>query len=57
MEEITETIQSLNPNKATGPNSIPTKILQQTVGILAEPLKNLINLSFSNGVFPETTLN
>ena len=51
-DEIQEIIKSLNSKKATGPNSIPTKILNvfsKTISIL---LAKLINLLFECGIFP-----
>ena len=51
-EEIEDNIKLLNNHKTTGPNSIPTQILKQFKKTLSEPLNNLINLSFTTGVFP-----
>ena len=51
-EEIEDNIKLLNNHKTTGPNSIPTQILKQFKKLLSNPLKNLINLSFATGVFP-----
>ena len=51
-EEIEDNIKLLNDHKTTGPNSIPTQILKQFKKTLSEPLNNLINLSFTTGVFP-----
>ena len=41
-------IKSLKNNKSTGPSSIPNKLFKP----LSEPLKSLINLTFSGGKFP-----
>ena len=43
---------SLNPSKAIGPNSIPTKILKLLINDFSSPLTELFNLSFYCGVFP-----
>ena len=43
---------SLNPSKAIGPNSIPTKILKLLINDVSSQLTELFNLSFSRGVFP-----
>ena len=51
-EEIQDNMKLLNNHKTTGPNSIPTQILKQFKKLLSNPLKNLINLSFATGVFP-----
>ena len=50
-DESQEIIKSLNSKKATGPNSIPKKVLKvfsETISIL---LANLINLSLECGIF------
>ena len=49
--EIEKLINNLNKNKS--PCSIPTKILQNHVHVLKQPLTCLINLSFQPGIFPE----
>ena len=51
-EEIEDNIKLLNDHKTTGPNGILTQILKQFKKLLSEPLNNLINLSFTTGVFP-----
>ena len=43
----------MKTNKSTGPNSIPTHILKISNQIICKPLTYLINLSFSNGIFPD----
>ena len=50
-DEIQETIKSLNSKKATGSNSIPTKILKVFSKTISIPLANLIDLSFKCGIF------
>ena len=50
-DEIQEIIKTLNSKKATGPNSIPRKILKVFIKTISIPLANLINLSFECGVF------
>ena len=44
----------MNLKKATGPNSIPTKLLKVFDKIISVPLANLINLFFEKGIFPES---
>ena len=51
--EVLNIINDISINKATGPHSIPTNILHQIKHNISEPLSNVINLSFQNGVFPE----
>ena len=49
--ELTTIICKLKP-KSTGPYSIPVQILQATQDIIANPLLNIINSSFTSGVHP-----
>ena len=42
----------INPSKAIGPKSIPTKILKLLINDVSSLLTELSNLSFSGGVFP-----
>ena len=51
-EEIANIISSLNSNKASGPNSIPYRILFLLKNEISKQLANLFNLSFMTGVFP-----
>ena len=53
-EEIENKIESLRNNKANGPASIPTKVLKECKHELSKPLEIIINLSFTNGVFPDS---
>ena len=39
-------------NKGVGPNSIPTKILKDYKSELSKPLRDMINTSFTTGIFP-----
>ena len=50
--EIINIISSLDPNKPTGPNSIPTKILTLFKNNISTQLSDIFNVSFSTGVFP-----
>ena len=52
-KEILTMIKNLSSAKACGPNSIPTNILKTHASTLCEPLKNIINLSFCDGLFPD----
>ena len=51
--DILTCIRKMNASKASGPYSIPTCILRIIENIVAEPLTEIINLSFEEGVFPE----
>ena len=46
-------IGSLQENKASGPNSLPIKMLKTSKKQLSVPLTYLINLAFETGVFPD----
>ena len=50
--EIVEEIFNLNENKATGPFSIPTRILKLLKVLISKPLEILFNHSFSSGTVP-----
>ena len=50
--EISTLIQKLNKNKASGPNSIPTQLLQILNEKISYVFSKLFNLSFSTGTFP-----
>jgi hypothetical protein len=52
-EEILRIILSLNNSKATGPNSIPTEILKLLGPNICFPLKEIINISFATGIYPD----
>ena len=51
--EIKNIINSLISSKASGPNSIPTKILHLLKEEISTPLKNIFNLSFRTGHHPD----
>ena len=52
-EEIANIISSLNSNKASGPNSIPYRILfLLKKNEISKQLADLLNLSFMTDVFP-----
>ena len=52
-EEIIRTISSFANSKASGPNSIPTEVLKFLAPILCFPLKEIINISFATGIYPD----
>ena len=51
-EEKANIISSLNSSKASGPNSIPYRILFLLKNDISKQLADLFNLSFLTGVFP-----
>jgi len=50
-EEVIEIVREMDPRKATGPYSIPSKILHLFVHEISEILTKLFNLSFLTGKF------
>ena len=50
--EVSEVLKSLSDNKATGPHSIPYSIISSNLESLSSIFSDIINLSFSTGVFP-----
>ena len=52
-EEIEEEISNLNVSKATGPFSIPTKILKLVKTVISKPLEIVLNSSFVTGIVPD----
>ena len=51
--EIIMIINSLKSSKASGPYSIPTEILKIIKQNICYPLKEIINMSFATGVYPD----
>ena len=51
-EERFDLIQTLSLNKSTGPNSIPTSVLNKIKNEISIPLSAIINNSFENRIFP-----
>ena len=52
-DEIESMIGNLNSRIAVGPNSIPTRIVQEFQNILKIALALIINISFQTGIFPK----
>lgn len=52
-EGVASLLQSLKPNKATGPDSITARILKETANITAGPLTNIFRKSLSTATVPE----
>ena len=53
-KEVTSVINEMKTNKSTGPNSIPSQILKISNQIICKTNDlPIINLSFSNGIFPD----
>ena len=52
--EIEDEIDNINSRKATGPFSIPTKLLKLLKHVVSKPLEILFNYSFSQGKIPSS---
>ena len=52
-EQINKIIQKLNPNKATGSNKIPPKIVILSANVIDSHLANIINFDLDNNSFSE----
>ena len=53
VDEVTDIIKKLNATKATGPSSIPVKLLLLIPDLIILPLCKIINTSFTTGKFPD----
>ena len=51
--EILDLIDKLNIHKSVGPHSIPTDILQLIKINMADPLSEIVNLTFVTSIYPE----
>ena len=52
-EEINDVIVNLDPNKASGPDSISNKMIKQVARAISKPLCILFNRSLREGIFPD----
>ena len=53
VEELNGICMSMNSGKAPGYDDISMYVIKNTFEVVSEPLKNIINLSFSKGIFPD----
>ena len=51
-KDVRKLLRNLQPDKATGPDEIPARVLKECSAELARPLSQLFDLCFSHGVFP-----
>ena len=52
-KDITKILRSLKPDKASGPDQVPSRVLKECAAELASPLCRLFRLCFANGTFPD----
>ena len=50
--EVSEVLRSLNSHKASGPNSLSPQVISIVLDKISHILSDIINLSFSSGIFP-----
>ena len=50
--EVLQQLNSLDPNKSTGPDEIPVKLLKLSALLIVKPLSDLFNKSLSSGIYP-----
>ena len=50
--EVIEELRQLDPNKACGPDCIPSRLLLELADVIAPSLSDLFNMSLSLGVVP-----
>ena len=53
-DKVLSVIKQFKNGKATGPNSLNTILMKKCAKEISEPLELLFNMSFSNGIFPES---
>ena len=51
--EVLKILNSLDVNKSTGPDKLPTKIIKMIAILIVAPLTKLFNKSLSSGIFPD----
>ena len=51
-DDIEVLIGNMKVNTGVGPNSLPTKILKDYIAEFFKPLSEMINTSFTTGIFP-----
>ena len=49
---VLKQLKSLNPNKSTGPDGIPPRVLKEMADVLATPLTNLFQMSLDKRAVP-----
>lgn len=53
VEELNGICMSMKSGKTPGYDDVSMHVIKNTFEIISEPLKNIINLSFSKGIFPD----
>ena len=50
---VTKQLQALNPNKASGPDEIPAKVLKETANKISPIIQHIFQQSYTSGQLPE----
>ena len=50
---VTKQLQALNPNKASGPDEIPAKVLKETANEISPIIHHIFQQSYTSGQLPE----
>ena len=51
-EQVQKSLTGLNPNKATGPDGIPPRLLKELSNVLSIPIAMIMNKSIQEGMLP-----
>ena len=52
--EVARIVNALKGSSSSGPDRIPTRVIRAVLPAILSPLTKLVNLSFVNGIFPES---
>ena len=52
-EEVYDIISSFDTTKGSGYDTIPTKLIQMSAGVITKPITSIVNLTIQTGTYPE----
>ena len=52
-EEVYDIISSVDTRKGAGYDTIPTKLIQMSAGVITKPITSIVNLTIQTGTYPE----
>ena len=53
-QEVFMKLSKVNPAKANGPDGIPSWVLKENADLLADPVKEILNLSYRDSYLPQS---
>ena len=53
-DSVDKKLSKLNPNKAHGPDGIPTWLLKENADLLVDPITDILNCSYREGHLPQS---